>query len=165
MSISDCGSSRKVEALVDRDLCPVTGATKLGVEVRIVGAAIRAHKARRVDEEHPNLIRSEPVFRPLESGQQRHCTEIEMRTVRYVAFRAVKNLSRGASADDLSGGELSTLRGAGVDPGDHSTWPLHTSGCDGTRKAFGIGCCDRDYCRQLGETRFVRLPFVPGRPA
>ena len=165
VSISDCGSSRKVEALVDPDLCQVTGATKLGLGMGKMGAAIRAHEARRVDEEYPNLIRSEPDFRHLESEQRRRCTEIEMRTVRYVAFRAVNDLSRGASADDLSGGELSALRVAGVDPGDHSTWPLHTSGCQGTRTKFGIPCCGRDYCRQLGATRFVRLCFVPGRPA
>ncbi|WP_198602041.1 hypothetical protein [Rhodococcus opacus] len=95
MSISDCGSSRKVEALVDPDLCQVTGATKLGLGMGKMGAAIRAHEARRVDEEYLNLIRSEPVFRHLESEQRRRCTEIEMRTVRYVAFRAVNDLSRG----------------------------------------------------------------------
>ncbi|MDH6288595.1 hypothetical protein [Rhodococcus opacus] len=112
-------------------------------------------EAKQVEEEHADLIRSERVYRVLESGKRRRFTESEMLKVRDVALRAAKDLARGASADDLSGGELSALRVVGVDPGNHSTWPLHTSGCDGTG----------DYCHQLDETRSVRLRHVPGRLA
>ncbi|TQC48118.1 hypothetical protein EEB14_16600 [Rhodococcus sp. WS4] len=208
MSISgERGSSRTAKARADHELRPVTVATKLGLGVGGVAAAMRAHdivglldvetarrwlsgaepvpdrfvgllaqkaarsawrhawsEARAVEGERADLIRSERVYRLLESGNRRRLTELETITVCDVAFRAAKDRARGRSADDLSGGELSALRVVG-DPGDHSTWPLHTTGCDGTRKPTGIGCFGGDYCYQLDEICFVRLRHVPGRPA
>ncbi|OOL29313.1 hypothetical protein GQ85_26820 [Rhodococcus rhodochrous] len=80
-------------------------------------------EARRFEEEHADLLRSERVHRLLESGKRRRFDELEMITVRGVAFRAAKDLARGATAGDLSDGERAALRIVGVEPGLPRRWP------------------------------------------
>lgn len=70
--------------------------------------------------------------------------------MRDVAFRATKDLVRGATTAELSNSERSALRVIGVDPGRHATWPLHTAGCDGD----GGSCHQR--AAELAAQRFER---------
>ena len=107
-------------------------------------------ESRRMEEEHTELLRSERVYRVLEAGNRRRFTEAEMCTVRDVAFRAAKDLVRGAATAELSNSERSALRVIGVDPGRHATWPLHTAGCDGD----GGSCHQR--AAELAAQRFER---------
>ena len=123
-------------------------------DVMVAGIVVRPVRSAAVETEST-----------LASRRCRRYTELAMLTVRGVAFRAMKDRARGPWADVLSDAALAVWRAAGVDPGDHSTCPLHPRGCDGTGPPFGFGCCGGDHCRQLDVTRFVRLCLDPGWPA
>lgn len=96
----------------------------------------------RVEAEHAELLRFERVYQQLESGKRRF-GHADMDIVEDVAFRASKELARGATADDLSPVEIGALRVFGVNPEEHWTWDLHAGECNGSGDSCIEGAANR----------------------
>lgn len=85
----------------------------------------REHHAqqRAVEEEHRMLLVADKVQRRLLAGQHIRGADA-MHIATDLAFRAQKELCRGARPEDLFALDLAALRWAGVDPHDRNTWFL-----------------------------------------
>lgn len=78
---------------------------------------------RTLEAEHRTLLLADEVERRLLAGQHIRGEEA-VRLATDMAFRAYKELLRGAEPGDLLALDLAALRWAGIDPNDRDTWPL-----------------------------------------
>ena len=107
-------------------------------------------QARRVKADQGHRSRTERAYRLVESGRRRRFSDADIRIVVDVAFRAAKAFAAAGSADELCAGELSVLRGVGVQARLHRARLRPTSRCDGTG-----ACCHQQQPTPLGSRRLV----------
>jgi hypothetical protein len=104
-------------------------------------------EADAVEAEHRRLLVEERVREKLLAGRHRFRGEA-LDVVEQWAFCAAKELLyTGGDVDELAAAALKVV---GVNPNDHTTWPLHHGGCDG---AGGDGCDAR--IAEMAAERFA----------
>jgi hypothetical protein len=97
---------------------------------RLARAAEQEYRREQAAERRQlrELAAEQSALAKVKAGKTRFSDE-EWLYVQDWAFRAVKELVRNRG--DVTGMDEQVLRLAGIDAGDHSTWPLHAGGCDG----------------------------------
>jgi hypothetical protein len=101
-------------------------------------------KAEALEAEHRRLLVEERVQEKLLAGK-RHFRGEALDVVEQWAFYAAKELLyTGGNVDELA---AAALKAVGVDPKDHTTWPLHHGGCDGA----GGDSCDARIAEMAAE--------------
>jgi hypothetical protein len=84
-------------------------------------------QAEALEAEHCRLLIEEHVREKLLAGK-RHFRGQALEVVEEWAFYAAKELLDSGDVDEL---ETAALRAVGINPKDHTTWPVHRGGCDG----------------------------------
>lgn len=138
----------------DRALVPVAVSPWLGVSVADAARAMRPaaqqeyhREQQREQQAMQELAVEQSALAKVEAGKRRF-TGDEPILVQDWAFRAAKDLVRGGPGGQVDDFDYRVLRAAGVDPGDHATWPVHASGCDGEG---ALRCAER-----IGQVRAQR---------
>ncbi|MGV7352573.1 hypothetical protein PJM47_18715 [Mycobacterium kansasii] len=120
------------------ELLATTAAEAAQQQERVEAAALEA--------EHRLLLLAEKVKQQLLDGKRRF-GGAAADLLHEWAFDSAKELVRNdGEIDDLEAAALETV---GVDPGDHTTWPVHRGGCDG----YGESCQGR--LAELAAQRFA----------
>lgn len=110
----------------------------IGVLVaRAVRDAQRAHRRHVQDQEaeHALLLREHRIWKRLRAGATRFC-EADREILYRLAMGACRDLARecgdrcGGPVPERGPDDAALLRWAGVDPGDHTTWPIHRGDCE-----------------------------------
>jgi hypothetical protein len=99
---------------------------------RLARAAEAEYRRQQAEEQRQlhELAVEQSAWAKVQAGKRRFSDD-EWMFVHDWAFRATKNLVRDGPGAEVSDEDGRILLTVGVDPDDHSTWPVHAGGCDG----------------------------------